>query len=177
MLFIILSIRPPRKGNLEKVIMETMKITYEKDAKDSYLIKIPHRKNVVINGVISILYLITFLSCFFAFWIILDALQFTWPSKIIFIIFLSLITFAGNKIKERAKELSVEEEKGGFLGFIIDWFSLPFIQVGKWLSGQWTKYNSVLVFLTTLIDLPFQVLIEFLEQWRYFIKEKKEEIH
>jgi hypothetical protein len=177
MLVMILSIRPPRKGNLEKVVMETMKIAYEKEQKDFYLIKSSIKQNSVMKGIIFILYLITFLFSFWLFWILLGEINFSWPSKIVFVIFLSLITFAGTKIKERAKELSVEEEKGGFFGFIIDWFSLPFIQVGKWLSGQWTKYNTVLVFLTTLVDLPFQVLIEFLEQWRYFVKEKKEEIH
>jgi len=27
-----------------------------------------------------------------------------------------------------------------------------------------------------LIDMPFLVFVEFIEQWRYFLKEKKEEI-
>jgi hypothetical protein len=177
MLIIILSIRPPKKGNLEKVILETMKIIYDSGKKDSYLIKISKKQNPVMKLIIFFLYLITFIFSFWLIWILLKEIHFSWPSIIVFVIFFSLITFAGTKIKERAKELSVEEDKGGFFGFIIDWFSLPFIQVGKWLSGQWTKYNTVLVFLTTLIDLPFQVLIEFLEQWRYFVKEKKEEIH
>ena len=118
-----------------------------------------------------------FLFSFYIFWILLDKINFTWPSKIVFAVFFSLITFAGTKIKERAKELSIEEEKGGFFGFMIDWVSLPFIQAGKYLSGQWKEYNKNLVLLATLVDLPFQVLIEFLEQWRYFVKEKKEEIH
>jgi hypothetical protein len=55
--------------------------------------------------------------------------------------------------------------------------SLPFIAVGKWLSGQWSKHNTFIVFLVALIDLPFQIFVELLEQWRYFVKEKKEEIH
>jgi hypothetical protein len=25
--------------------------------------------------------------------------------------------------------------------------------------------------------MPFQVFVEFLEQWRYYLKEKREEIH
>ena len=65
----------------------------------------------------------------------------------------------------------------GFLNFLLDSFSLPFIRMGKWLSAQWTKYNLVLVLITALIDLPFQLFTEFLEHWRTFLKEKKEEIH
>ena len=179
MLFIIISIRPPRKENLGKVIVEMMKIIYENKEKDTYPIKIPSKKNPIIKGVLFILYGATFLGVFWLLWKILGVseLSFSIPSKIIFILFLSLIAFAGTKIKERAKELSVEQESGGFFGFIIDWISLPFVQLGKWLSGQWAKYNLFLVIMITLIDLPFQIFVEFLEHWRSFIKEKKDEIH
>ena len=106
----------------------------------------------------------------------MDKLSFGLMSKIIFIIFFSLIFFAGAKIRERAKELSVEEEKGGLFSFLFDSFSLPFLRLGQWLSGQWTRFNIVMVMITALIDMPFHLFTELLEQWRYFIKEKKDEI-
>jgi hypothetical protein len=177
MLFLVLSSRPPRKENLEKVVMETMKIVYESAKKDIYKIKLSRKRGLIMKGVISLFYLATLFVSLWLIWQGLDLLYFSLLSKIIFIIFLSLIFFAGTKIKEGAKELSAEEEKGGVMGFILDWFSLPFIQLGKWLSYQWIKYNAIIVLITVLIDLPFQIFIEFLEQWRYFIKEKKEEIH
>jgi len=31
--------------------------------------------------------------------------------------------------------------------------------------------------LNFLIEAPFQIFVEFLEQWRSFLREKKEEIH
>jgi hypothetical protein len=173
MLLIVSSVRPPSKQNLQKVILETMKITYVTNQKDSYLIKSSFPK----SGAVIPFYIITFVAAFWVIWLGLGKLHFSWISKIIFIIFLSLISFAGTKIKERAKELSVEEDKVGILGSIMDWFSLPFIQLGKWMSGQWTKYNVIIIFLLTLIDYPFQIFVEFLEQWRTFIKERKEEIH
>ncbi|MFH1036938.1 MAG: hypothetical protein V1756_02680 [Patescibacteria group bacterium] len=177
MLILVLSITPPRKSNLEKVIMETMKVVYETEKKDVYPIHSAYIKNAIMEGTIFILYSATFFLTFCLIWWGLGKLDFSWPSRIIFVLFFSLIFFAGTKIKERAKELSIEEEKGGFLGFLIDWISLPFIRLGKWLSGQWNKYNTALVFVIALIDLPFQIFVELLEQWRYFIKEKKEEIH
>ena len=68
-------------------------------------------------------------------------------------------------------------DKTGFFTFLIDTFSLPFLRVGRWLSGQWMKYNVILVLIVALIDMPFQIFVEFLEQWRTFLREKKEEIH
>jgi hypothetical protein len=59
----------------------------------------------------------------------------------------------------------------------IDLFSLPVIRVGRWLSAQWARYNIVVVLVNFLIDMPFQRFVEFLEQWRAFLREKKEEIH
>jgi len=176
MFFIVSTIRPPRKSNLEKVIMETTKIIFATEKRDNYQIKAPRKRGFVLNAIILLFYLATFWASFSLILWGLDKLNFGILSKIIFIVFFSLIFFAGAKIKERSKELTVEEDKGGFFSFLFDSFSLPFLRLGKWLSGQWTKYNVVLVIITALIDMPFQIFTEFLEQWRYFVKEKKEEI-
>ncbi len=98
-------------------------------------------------------------------------------SHVIFIIFISLITFAGTKIRRRGKELEVIEKKENIFFFFLDVFAIPVTQLGKWLSTRWKKYNAVARFFSYLIDMPFQVFVEFLEHWRYFLKEKKEEIH
>jgi hypothetical protein len=176
MFFMVFTIRPPKKSNLEKVIMETAKIIFATEKKDNYKISEAKKRGFILNAIILLFYLATFLASFGLIWWGLEKLNFGILSKIIFIVFFSLIFFAGAKIKERAKELSVEEDKGGFFSFFFDSFSLPFLRLGKWLSGQWTKYNIVIVIVTALIDMPFQLFTEFLEQWRYFIKEKKEEI-
>jgi hypothetical protein len=104
-------------------------------------------------------------------------LNFSIFSILIFLLFISLISFAGVKLRERSKELDILEKKDSFLVFFFDIFSMPIIQVGKWLSGQWAKYNIIIVLINLLIELPFQTFVEFLEQWRYFLKEKKEKIH
>ncbi len=177
MLFLVLASRPPREENLGKVIMETMKISYKSEKKDVYKVKFLPKQGFIIRGVIFLLYAATFLGVFWLIWEGLNALDFSWLSKIVFIAFLSLISFAGTRIRTRAKELSVEEDRTGIFTFILEWFSLPFVQLGRWMSGQWSKYNLVIVMMIALIDLPFQIFVEFLEQWRYFVKEKKEEIH
>jgi hypothetical protein len=177
MFIIVLTIRPPGSYNLNAVVMETMKIVYIHEGKDVYKIKNPRRKGFIMSGIIAIFYFLSFCLSFGLIIWGLQKLNFGILSIIIFLLFISLISFAGVKIKERSRELEVTEEKEGVLGLIIDLFSIPIIQVGKWLSGQWAKYNVILVLMTAMIDMPFQVFTEFLEQWRYFLKEKKEEIH
>jgi nitrate reductase NapE component len=177
MFFLVLTIRPPRKENLDKVIIETIKIAYEKEKKDVYAVKPARKKGFIFSFIIIAFYSLTFLVSFGAIIWILKKLNFGILSIIIFLMFFSLITFAGVKIRERAKELKITPEHAGFLTFLMDTLSLPFLRVGRWLSDQWLKYNVVLVLITALIDMPFQVFCEFLEHWRTFLREKKEEIH
>ncbi len=70
-----------------------------------------------------------------------------------------------------------EKEKETFLRSLIDLFSLPIIQVGRWLSNQWDRYNAVTILFNSLLDMPFQLFVEFLEEWRSFLREKREKIH
>ncbi len=177
MLFLISTIRPPKKENLQQVIMEVIKIAYVTESKDVYTIKILRKRGWLMNAFITSFYSFGFLASFGLIILGLYKLDFGILSMIIFLVFISLISFAGTKLRERSRELEIMERKESFLMFIIDLFSLPIIRMGKWLSGQWAKYNVIVVFFNFLIDMPLQTFIEFLEKWREFLKEKKEEIH
>jgi len=177
MFFLVLTIRPPKKENLQQVIMEVMKIAYLTERKEIYTIEIPKKRGWLTNALITIFYLLTFLISFGLIIWGLDELNFGILSIIIFLIFISLISFAGVKLKERSRELEVIQKKESILMAFIDLFSLPVIRVGKWLSSQWARYNVIIIAINFLIDMPFQSFVEFLEQWRAFLKEKKEEIH
>ena len=72
--------------------------------------------------------------------------------------------------------LRPEEEKEGFLSFVSDVFFLTVQGLGGWLSNKWKKYNALTALFNALIDMPFSAFVEFLEKWRYFIKERKEDI-
>lgn len=177
MFLLVITIKPPKKENLARVLMEVMKIVYDKGKKDVYKIRRFKKRNIIFEAIINFFYLLGF--GIFLFLVIWSLYQINFPplSHIIFIIFLSLIAFAGTKIRQRAKELQVIEKKETLVNFFIDPFALPIIQLGKWLTNKWKKYNIVAIFFSALIDMPFIIFIEFIEQWRYFLKEKKEKIH
>ena len=177
MFFLVLSIRPPSKHNEDLVIMEAMKIVYGKEKKDIYEIKPSPRRGLVLNFFMVVFYLASFVASYGLIVWGLRSMNLSVLSIFIFLAFVSMISFAGVKIRQRAKELVVEKEKETFLHSLIDLFSLPIIQVGRWLSNQWSKYNAAAVIFNSLLDMPFQLFVEFLEQWRFFLKEKKEKIH
>ncbi|TSC94575.1 MAG: hypothetical protein CEN87_416 [Parcubacteria group bacterium Licking1014_1] len=176
MFIIVVSIKRPSKKNLNIVVMETIKIVYQKEKQDIYEIKIRKRKGLVTRTIISLVYAASAFVSFGAIYLIFNYFGFPLFSIIINIIFIALILFAGTAISKRAQELTIEDEKEGFLSFLSDVFFLPVQGLGKWLSVKWKKYNAITAFLNALIDMPFSVFVEFLEKWRYFIKEKKEEM-
>lgn len=177
MFLLILSIKPPSKQNEDLVIMEAMKIVFQREKKDVYEVRLAPPRGFVLNSIIGLIYFLSFVVSYGLIVWALQYLNFSIVSIIIFLMFFSLISFAGVKIRQRAKELVVEKEKETFLRTSFDLFSLPIIQVGRWLSSQWTKYNAVAVLFNSLLDMPFQVFVEFLEQWRIFLREKKEKIY
>ena len=177
MFALIMTVKLPPRENLPQATAETIKIVYETEKKDKYEIKSYSRRNPILNALITIIYLSTFI---FSYGLIIWGLRkigFPIVSQITFVIFISLIAFAGVKIRRRAKELHIIKEKEGFFYFLLDLVSIPITLLGKWLSNKWKKYNVLALFFSALIDMPFQIFIEFLEHWRSFLKEQKEKIH
>lgn len=174
--FIVATIKMPSKNNLGVVVLETMKIVYQKDKTDCYEIKMTKKIGPIAAFLISLFYVISAALVFGLIFFIFEKANFPMTSAIINIILIAIIIFAGLAVRKKAEELTVEDRKHGFLGFIFDIISLPVAGTGKWLSNKWKKYNAITAFFNAAIDMPFSVFVEFLEKWRSFIKEKKEEI-
>ena len=177
MFLMVLTIRTPARKNLQIVIMEIMKIVFRTEKKDTYVIKLLPKKGFGISIFLTLFYIVEFMVSFGLIIWLLQKLGFWALSIAIFIVFLSLILFAATRIRQRARELQIGREKESFLTFLFDLLTLPIVRTGKWLSSQWERYNVMVVLFNAFIELPFQLFTEFLEQWVYFIREKKEEIH
>lgn len=177
MLLLTITAKPPPKNNFNTVLLETMKIVYKRENFDTYEIKIKKKRGVFLWFFISLIYLLGAFFTLSAVFEIFRIANLPPTSIIIHILLVSLVAFAGLAIRKRAEELTIVEEPGGFLGFIFDILLLPVAGFGKWLSKKWKKYNAISAFFNALIDMPFLTFIEFIEKWRYFMKERKEEIH
>jgi len=177
MALLVISINPPPEKNLSKVLIETIKIVYKREKEDLYRVKESQKRGMISNLFINLVYFGSFaITLIFIIWGLTIA-NFPPLSYLIFIIFLSLISFAGMKIREGAKELHMIEEEETFFNAIFDIFAIPVIRTGKWLTLRWKKYNLISIFFSALIDMPFMTFVKFIEQWRRFLKEKKEDIY
>ncbi len=175
MLGIVLwGIKPPKKSNTGK-ITEAVKKIVNGDL-PPYEIRMPGDRPLMIRAFVIFFYIIGTAITFGVMIYILTRLGFSPFSQAVFIFFISLIAFAGLKIRERSKELIIEEPPSGFTQDIIAFFTLPIVELGRWSSRQLLRIRVVAILLDVLIELPLQFFIEFIEQWRAFLKEKKQEI-
>lgn len=123
----------------------------------------------------TVFYAITFFITFDLLHILLKLLQFNLVSEAIFIFFISIVSFFAYRIRQIAKEYQVKESES-FIRPFVDFFFLPILSVGKFLSQGIARLNFFTFIFDFFIEAPFKLVFEIIEEWISFIKAKKEEI-
>jgi hypothetical protein len=67
-------------------------------------------------------------------------------------------------------------EKTSFFTPIVDFFFMPILSLGKVFSEGVSKLNFFTFIFDFIIEAPFKLIIEVIEEWISFVKQKKEEI-
>jgi hypothetical protein len=176
MLFIVSFIKLPSKKNFFLVYDSVKQIIYSEDEK-KYIISAPKNKSILTNIFIYLVYggVLIITLYFVTKWLLY--FHFSPASIVIFILFSSMVIATGVKIKNRAREMSLEKETTNVFGFIIDLITVPFMIIGRWTISGLSKFNILVVVFDFLIELPFQVFVEFVENFRSFLRDRKEEIN
>ena len=93
---------------------------------------------------------------------------------IIFFIFLSTATFLGYRLSLIIKDLELVQTNQTIAGFIRDFIYTPFILLGRWISGTYSRFNIIAVILDFAIELPIKTVLRRARQWVSFLDEKKD---
>lgn len=169
-------VRLPKEENLTRVIAEIKKILYPSRETDSYEVRSRKKRGWLTELFIVLLYLITTLGTLAVTYYAFYLAEIPVTSLIIDTVNVAMIVFAGIIIRTRAKEMTIEE-KPVFWEFLLDFLSVPIGKVGQWFSKKWKEYNLISIFFTALVDMPVLTFIELIENWSFYLKEKKAEIH
>jgi hypothetical protein len=121
----------------------------------------------------TILYIVVFGSIIY----FLNQLDFNLISGAIFLFFLTAVSFFAIRIRNTAKELRVVKKKEGIISFFINFFALPIVAVGRWMSTKFKKINLFAFVMDFIIEAPFKLFVSAFEDWLGFIREKKEEVY
>lgn len=176
MLLIGLTIRTPSKKNTEKIVEEVNGVVYGFAEDKKELIKPPRKRNKTLNIIFGFIYLFTYVISFGLIIWGLYTLNFSYFSGLIFIGFLTIVSFFAYRIKVNAKEIFVLTERERTLKVIFDFFTVPIIRVGQWISMEFSKINFFIFIFDIVIEAPFKFFLVMVEEWFGYVKEKKDEI-
>ena len=70
----------------------------------------------------------------------------------------------------------MEKKKEGVLSFFINFFALPVVSAGRWMSTKFKSINLFAFIMDYIIEAPFKLFVAAFEDWLGFMREKKEEV-
>lgn len=109
--------------------------------------------------------------------LILRAIGFNIVQMAIFFVFFSTATSLGFRLSAMIRDLEVIGHRTGFFASVHEFFYLPFIVTGQWISRKYSKVNFVARFLDVAIELPLKATLRLIRQWIGFLNEKREELY
>lgn len=136
--------------------------------------KLKPKRSALIFG-FTVFYTFTFFITFVLLYLTLDFLGFNLISQFIFVLFISLVSYFAYRIRKVAKQYTLKEKEGIFRPFL-DIFFMPILSMGQLLSRGLAKLNFLTAFFDFIIEAPFKLIIEVLEEWISFVRSKREEI-
>ena len=178
MLLIVSVFKIPGDENTKNIFQRIVEII---DADTSFETNISYmpkkgtaRKPILVFG-FTIFYSLTFIVTLTIMYIGLLFLEFNMVSITIFIFFVCLVTFFSYRVKQIVNEYRLAE-KEGILTPIVDFFFMPVLSLGKFFSGGLARLNFMIFILDFLVEAPFKLIFEVVEEWIMFVRKRKEEI-
>lgn len=176
MFLVAILIRMPKKENMEKILEEVKAIALQGGLTKTFKLKPPLGRGLIMRFMFNLIYSLTFIfSLMVIFWG-LNNIEFNFFSSLIFVLFLTLVSFFGLRIRRPVQDLLTIERRESIIGSTVDFVALPFVSMGRWMSGKFSKINVFAYFLDLIIEAPFKLLIEIFEDLFGFIREKKEDV-
>lgn len=170
------SIKTPKKKNTAQIIREAEYIIYMKKTPEAppYPAKFSFSKSA--GKIFWFLYFIMFAVTFGAIVYILDYMNFNIVSGALFILFLSVVSFFAFKISYPVRELAVVDKRDSLIDVLSDFFYLPVVHFGRWLSERFSQVNVFVFILDFIIEVPFKSFMKIFDDWVKFLREKREEM-
>ena len=176
MFVITLFLHAPGETNTDKILHSLHEALYTEPAASPPIHLKSKKTSRTLVVIFMLIYTIAFVASFGLLSYLLWTLHFSMLSGMIFVFILCLVTFFGFRLRNTARELVMAKERPSLLTSLVDFFALPFLKAGHWLTSKFQKINIFLFFFDYVLEAPLKTIISVLEQWTSFVREKKEEI-
>lgn len=174
---IILFTWSPAKENEKKILDGIEEIVFtEKRQKYSMVLRKPAKRSFFMDFIFNLLYISGFSITIYLIIKGLAIIDFNWVNITIFLFFLTFVSFFSFRIKREIKRFIIIEHRENFLSFLFDFFYMPIVATGKFLSDNASKINVFIFVLDFIIEVPFKVFVEIFDDWVKYVKERKEDL-
>ena len=176
MFILVAIIRPPPEQNAKRVLSTLYRFVYEDEKKPLFEVRLRKRRNIFFTFIVAFLYFAMMFLVLGGVWYIFYFFKLPITSVFFDTFTIALTIFAAVLIRNKARELSVDD-RTTFWEFILDMFSVPVAKIGEFLAAKWKEYNIIAILFTFLIETPFVVVLDFIENWSQYLKERRSELH
>ena len=173
--FIVLTTQRPGSNNTDRIVQGVREISVSGAEKKQPIILRPKKKrNFLARTAFNLVYSIFFLVSVYAIIRALSFIHFNWVSIVIFLFFLAFVSFFSIIVTRGIKELMIVERKDNIGTFLIDLFYMPIILVGRWLSNNMSRINIFIFIFDFIIEAPFKVIVNIVEDWTKYVRERRD---
>lgn len=178
MIVVGLFIRTPGKDNTARVLNMIQAVLFDEDPRlgsTLSMTKMPDKRPSILMTIFTLLWFAAFLISFGGLSLILTKLSFNPASQVIFLFFLTIVSFLTYRINLTANLYTVGDRQG-YLTPVVDFLFMPIIRVGRRLTEGISQLNFILFIFDFVIETPFKLVFAFTERWFRFMHEKRDEL-
>jgi hypothetical protein len=169
-------VRFPGKENTKRILSDLRATLVADRRAPTYYVRLYSRRSTSSNVVLGALYLLTFGVTFGGLVYLLGRLDFGLLGSSLFLFFLSLVTFVGLRLRARARTYFVVRRSTSLAGSLFWFLVSPIVEVGRWVSNKFARYNVFLFFFDIVLEAPIKAVTYGLEEWFRFARERSEDM-
>lgn len=176
MALLVSIIHAPGADNIKSVLTAVTQSTYSEEKTMLYDVYMNKRRNKFFTFFAIMLYSAMMFGVLGGTGYIFYYFKLPITSVIFDTFTIALTFFAAVLIRNKSKELTVDDSSSIF-EFFMDMLSVPIARVGSYLAAKWKEYNIVAILFTFLIETPMVVILDFIENWSTYLKERRADLH
>ncbi len=176
LLFIMISmIFMPGQYNTD-IILENLNSIILGEKRKSIYIK-PVNSNNLAGDATFAFYSAVFLVTFGFIVYVLSMLDFNFISMLLFLFFLTVVSYFGFRIIDQSKKWTLRYESTSVLALIWEFLTMPIVHTGRWLSRKFSSVNVFVFIMDFILETPFKLLLGSFDSFISFMREKREDLH
>ncbi len=175
MLLMGLTVKAPGDKNTQVVVRKLDHMLYNQDSQPPTIVRFDFsggNRAYIFNAIYAYFFIII---CLLVAYTLRTFFHFNIVSLGLFFMFLSMIMLFGFRLRWQSEELLINRPPQGFLANVFSLLTMPFINLGVWLSSTISKVNVITFLLDKIIDAPLKASVNSAEEWSKFISDRRTE--